>query len=92
MRIKLTVFLMVIGMVLPGLLPAAEVLTEEDFVRKVVVKEDFLRTADNFIILFDASTSMNERLDKGKPETKYDVAKKILKQSENAIIEGKDNA
>ena len=38
MKFKLTVFLMVLGMVLPGLLPAAEVLTEEDFIKKVVVE------------------------------------------------------
>jgi len=48
---------MVLGMILPGLLPAAEILTEEDFVEKVVVDEDFIKLADNFIVLFDASNS-----------------------------------
>ena len=65
MKFKLTVFLMVVGMVLPGLLPAAEILTEEDFIKKVVVEEDFIKTADNFLILFDTSSSMAEYVDKG---------------------------
>ena len=80
MKVKLTVFLMVLGMVLPGLLPAAEVLTEEDFVKKVVVEENFIKTADNFLILFDTSSSMVEFVDKGAKITKYDQAREILKQ------------
>jgi OOP family OmpA-OmpF porin len=80
MKLKLTVFFMVLGMVLPGLLPAAEVLTEEDFIKKVVVEENFIKTADNFLILFDTSSSMAEYVDKGTKVTKYDVARKILKQ------------
>ena len=80
MKIKLTVFLMVLGMVLPGLLPAAEVLTEEDFTKKVVVEENFIKTADNFLILFDTSSSMAEFVDKGAKITKYDQARQILKQ------------
>ena len=80
MKIKLTVFLMVLGMVLPGLLPAAEILTEEDFVKKVVVEDNFVKTADNFLILFDTSSSMAEYVDKGAKVTKYDQARQILKQ------------
>jgi OOP family OmpA-OmpF porin len=79
MKLKLAVFLMVLGMALPGLLPAAEVLTEEDFIKKVVVEEDFIKTADNFLILFDTSSSMAEYVDKGTKVTKYDIARKILK-------------
>jgi OOP family OmpA-OmpF porin len=60
--------------------PAAEVLTEEDFIKRVVVEEDFIKTADNFLILFDTSSSMAEYVDKGAKVTKYDVARKILKQ------------
>ena len=80
MKLKYAIFLLALGMVLPGLLPAAEILTEEDFVKKVVVEENFIKTADNFIILFDTSASMAEYVDKGTKETKYDVARKILKQ------------
>jgi OOP family OmpA-OmpF porin len=71
---------MVLGMLLPGLLPAAEVLTEEDFIKKVVVEDDFIKTADNFLILFDTSESMAAYVDKGAKVTKYDVARKILKE------------
>ena len=80
MKLKITVFLMVLGLVLPGLLPAAEVLTEEDFVKKVVVEENFIKTADNFLVLFDTSSSMAEYVDKGAKITKYDQARQILKQ------------
>ena len=59
---------------------AAEVLTEEDFIKRVVVEEDFIKTADNFLILFDTSSSMAEYVDKGSKVTKYDIARKILKQ------------
>jgi OOP family OmpA-OmpF porin len=80
MKFKFTVFLLALGMVLPGLLPAAEVLTEEDFTNKVVVEENFIKTADNFLILFDTSASMAEYVDKGAKVTKYDQARQILKQ------------
>jgi len=33
MRLKLTILLMALGMILPGLLPAAEILTQEDFTK-----------------------------------------------------------
>jgi OOP family OmpA-OmpF porin len=59
---------------------AAEVLTEEDFIKRVVVEENFIKTADNFLILFDTSESMAEYVDKGAKVTKYDIARKILKQ------------
>ena len=39
---------------------AAEIITVDDFEQKIVTKEDFIKTADNVIILFDASVSMNE--------------------------------
>ena len=67
MKLKLAVFLMVLGMISPGLLPAAEILTEEDFDKKVVVEEDFIKLADNFIVLFDASNSMKRQYKKGAP-------------------------
>ena len=80
MKLKLTVFLMVLGMVLPGMLPAAEILTQEDFEKKVVVDEDFIKTADNFLVLFDASNSMKRQYKKNLPESRYEIAKKIVKE------------
>ena len=79
MKLKLTVLLMVLGMILPGLLPAAEIITEEDMVKRVVVDEQFIKLADNFIVLFDASNSMKRQYKKGSPESRYEIARAILK-------------
>jgi OOP family OmpA-OmpF porin len=80
---------MAIGIMLIGLfastLPAAEIITETDIVQKVVQKEDFIKIADNFIILFDSSSSMKEFVNKGTKETKYDVVKKILGERQRML-------
>jgi OOP family OmpA-OmpF porin len=80
MKFKVAIFLLVVAMVLPVASQAAEVLTKEDFVKKVVVEDNFVKTADNFFILFDTSDSMAEYVDKGAKITKYDIARKILKE------------
>ena len=80
MKLKLTVLLMVMGMILPGLLPAAEIVTEEDIVKKVVVEENFIKLADNFLVLFDSSNSMKRQYKKNAPESRYEIAKSILKE------------
>lgn len=67
------------GMLFAVSVQAAEILTEEDFVKKIVVEEQFIKLVDNFIILFDSSSSMNEPVKKGATTTQYDVAKQILK-------------
>jgi len=89
MHFKSTVFPMVIGIMLLGFsastLPAAEIITEKDIVEKVIQKEDFIRTADNFIILFDSSGSMKEFINKGTKETKYDVVRKILGERQKVL-------
>ena len=89
MYFKSTVIPVVIAFVLVGVfagaLPAAEVITEQDIVQKVVQKEDFIKTADNFIILFDSSSSMKEVIDKGTKETKYDVVKRILAERQRVL-------
>jgi OOP family OmpA-OmpF porin len=76
---------MVAGMILPGVLAAAEIITEEDIVQKVVVEEQLVKTADNFIILFDSSNSMNTPYERGATKTKYEVAKEMLKQKTGLI-------
>lgn len=80
MKLKITILLMVLGMILPGLLPAAEVLTQDDFVKNVVKEENLVKTADNFMVLFDSSNSMKRQYMKGSPESRYEVAKTILKE------------
>ena len=80
MKSTFAVLALVMLMALPGASFAAEILTEEDFIKKVVVEDDFIKTADNFIILFDTSKSMAVRYKKSATESRYEVAKKILKQ------------
>ena len=89
MKYKYNVLPLVLGIFLVGFfagtLPAAEVITEKDIVEKVVKKEDFIKTADNFIILFDSSDSMKEFVNKGTKETKYDVVKRILAERQRDL-------
>ncbi len=80
MKFKLTVLLMVFGMILPGLLPAAEIITQEDITKRVVIDENFIKLADNIIILFDASNSMTRQYKKGSPESRYEIARNILRE------------
>lgn len=79
MKLKIIVLLMVMGMILPGLLPAAEIVTAEDIVKKVVIEENFIKLAENFVVLFDASNSMKRQYKKGSPESRYEIARAILK-------------
>ena len=85
MKLKLTVTLMVLGLILPGLLPAAEIITKEDMVKKVVVEEQFIKLADNFIVLFDSSNSMKRQYKKNSPESRYEIARRILKEKVVAL-------
>jgi len=85
MKFRLTILLIALGMILPGLLPAAEIVTEEDIMKKVVVEENFIKLADNFIVLFDASNSMKRQYKKGMPESRYELAKTILKEKVAAL-------
>ena len=73
------VFMMSLGLVL-GQASAAEILTKEDFIQKVVTREHLIKTADNFIIMFDASNSMDTPYQRGGAETKYQIARKMLKE------------
>jgi OOP family OmpA-OmpF porin len=85
MKLKLTVTLMVLGLILPGLLPAAEIITQEDMVKKVIVEEQFIKLANNFIVLFDSSNSMKRQYKKNSPESRYEIARRILKEKVVAL-------
>ena len=84
MKKLLLIATLVGGVILTGALisnvAAIDILTEEDFKQEVVKKEYFVKTADNFIILFDTSSSMAEPFKKGSPQTQYDVPKRYLKE------------
>ncbi len=56
---------------------AFEIITKEDIKLKVIVNVDLIKTADNAIILFDSSSSMNKPY-KDTGMSRYDVAKNIL--------------
>ena len=63
---------------------AAEIITVDDFEQKIVTKEHLIKTADNVIILFDASISMNETFkDSGK--SRYELAKRFLEDGNNRM-------
>jgi len=80
---------MICGMILPGLMAiqagAFEIITKEDIVQKTVMIEDFIKTADNFIVLMDTSQSMNHRWAKDSTKSKLEVAKEILVDGERAL-------
>jgi OOP family OmpA-OmpF porin len=80
---------MLFGMIVPGLIAtqaaAFEIITKEDIVQKTVMKEDFIKTADNFIVLMDTSESMNHRWAKDSTKSKLEVAKEILINGEQAL-------
>lgn len=88
-KFKSILLLMLFGMILPGLIAtqagAFEIITEEDIVQKTVMKTDFIKTADNFIVLMDTSQSMNHRWQKDSTKSKLEAAKEILVNGEQAL-------
>ncbi len=58
---------------------AAEIITIEDFKQDLVMKEHFVKVADNAIFLFDASSSMN-RPYKNTGQSMYQVAVQEFKK------------
>ena len=64
---------------------AFEIITKEDIVQKTVEKTDFIKMADNFIVLMDTSQSMNHRWQKDSTRSKLEVAKEILTNGANGL-------
>ena len=63
---------------------AAEKVMEQDTVTTTTVQTNLVKTADNFIVLFDSSSSMNEPyLNTGM--SKLEAAKEILKQQNKTL-------
>jgi OmpA-OmpF porin, OOP family len=63
---------------------AAEKIVEQDTVTTVSQEAEIVKTADNFIILFDSSSSMNEPY-RNTSMTKLDAAKEILKEKNKTL-------
>jgi len=95
MKGKLIIFSAVLGLVLVGLiatnLPAAEVIVEKQIKEVVHVKENTVKIADNFIIMYDASGSMMGTY-KDTSIVKIDMEKKILADMIDALPELDFNA
>ena len=62
---------------------AFEIITVEDFKKEIITKDMLIKTADNFIVLFDASGSMTDPYKEGVQ--KLDAELQILAQ-QNAIL------
>jgi OOP family OmpA-OmpF porin len=72
------VMMMALLSILAGVSFAAEAVVEKENVPGVVITENIIKTADNFVVLFDSSSSMKEAFqDSGL--TTLDAAKKFLK-------------
>jgi OOP family OmpA-OmpF porin len=81
----MSVVMMVIFLsMMVGVSFAAEAVVEKEEVPVVIVTKELIKTADNFIVMFDSSSSMKEPFqDTGL--TTLDAAKKLLKDR-NAIL------
>ena len=88
-KFKFVLLIILFGMIVSGLIAsqamAFEIITKEDIVQKTVMKTDFIKTADNFIVLMDTSESMNHRWQKDSTRSKLEVAKEILVNGEQAL-------
>ena len=86
MKKQLLITVMSIGLlfVLVNTISAFEIITEEDIRQNVVKKAAFIKQADNFIVLFDASRSMAETFPVSGGQ-RIEAAKEILSQ-QNAIL------
>jgi OOP family OmpA-OmpF porin len=78
--VKVLWLAMILGLIIPGLIAtnvlAAEVIVQEVAVERVRVVEEVVKVADNFIVLFDASGSMQDQY-KFTGQKKIDLAKQI---------------
>ncbi len=81
-------FITVLGLVFFGFtathVTAAEKVIEQDTVTTTAQEAEIVKTADNFIILFDSSSSMNDAY-RNTSMTKLDAAKAILKEKNKTL-------
>ena len=80
---KLMILLLAITVLIPlGTATEAQafqIVTREMMEKEIVVETDLIKTADNFIILFDASSSANEMVP-GKSISRIQATKDLLKE------------
>ena len=80
---RLFVIIAAVSMLIVAQVSAFEIITEEDFKQKIVTNDILIKTADNFIVLYDASGSMAEKYKEGVQ--KIDAELQILQQ-QNAVV------
>jgi OOP family OmpA-OmpF porin len=78
-----TVAFIAVGLVMASSATAFEIITAEDVKQNTVTKDMFIKLADNFIVLYDASGSMADEFKEGIQ--KLDAELRILRQ-QNAIL------
>jgi OOP family OmpA-OmpF porin len=85
---KLVIILSALGLVFIGFtathVMAAEKVMEQDTVTTTAQEVEIVKTADNFIILFDSSSSMNEPY-RNTSMSKLAAAKEILKEKNKTL-------
>jgi len=77
-KLKSVVMMVVLLSMMVGVSFAAEAVVEKEQVPAVVITDEIIKTADNFIVLFDSSSSMKAPY-KDTGMTTLDAAKKLLK-------------
>jgi len=77
-KFKSIVMMVVLLSMMVGVSFAAEAVVEKEQVPAVVITDEIIKTADNFIVLFDSSSSMKAPY-KDTGMTTLDAAKKLLK-------------
>ena len=83
-KFKVVVLLVFFLSMMVGVSFAVEAVVEKEKVPGVIITKEIIKTADNFIVMFDSSSSMKEPFqDTGL--TTLDAAKKLLKDR-NAIL------
>ena len=80
---NLTLVLLATGLMMASTATAFEIITEEDIQQKTFTEEMFIKLADNFIVLYDASGSMADQFKEGI--TKLDAERRIMLQ-QNIIL------
>jgi len=80
MRKFMILILMLTGLAVWGIntAGAVEIITADVIEKKILTEVDFIKNADNFIIMFDSSKTMQETL-AGTNKSKLEVAKEMLK-------------
>ena len=87
---KVTIFRLIVSIAVISIFSvtqvlAFEIITAKDIKQNLVTKDVFIKTADNFVVLFDASGSMGDEYKEGV--NKIDAELQILQQQNEILSE-----